>query len=59
MGVGEMDDSGRLKAYLSRVADMVDVVVHVATQLGAYGPAEDAHLIINHAVAALLRAKGE
>ena len=38
---------------------MVDVVVQVTTQLGDYGPAEDAHLIINHAVAGLLRAKGE
>jgi D-sedoheptulose 7-phosphate isomerase len=45
-------DGGKLK-------EMVDVVVHVTTQLGDYGPAEDAHLIINHAVSALLRAKGE
>jgi len=45
-------DGGKLK-------EMVDVVVHVTTQLGDYGPAEDAHLVINHAVAALLRAKGE
>jgi len=45
-------DGGKLKK-------MVDVVVHVTTRLGDYGPAEDAHLIINHAVAGLLRAKGE
>ena len=45
-------DGGKLK-------EMVDVVVHVTTQLGDYGPAEDAHLIINHAVAGLLRTKGE
>jgi len=45
-------DGGKLK-------EMVDVVVHVKTLPGDYGPAEDAHLVINHAVAALLRAKGE
>ena len=45
-------DGGKLK-------EMVDVVVQVTTELGDYGPAEDAHLVINHAVAALLRAKGE
>ena len=45
-------DGGKLK-------EMVDVVVQVTTQLGDYGPSEDAHLIINHAVSALLRAKGE
>ena len=38
---------------------LAQVVVHVATELGDYGPAEDAHLIINHAVAALIGSTGE
>lgn len=45
-------DGGKLK-------EMVDVVVQVTTELGDYGPAEDAHLVINHAIAAFLRAKGD
>lgn len=45
-------DGGKLKA-------LAQVVVHVATELGDYGPAEDAHLIINHAVAALIGSTGE
>lgn len=31
--------------------EMCDVVVHVATEAGDYGPVEDAHLIINHVLA--------
>lgn len=34
----------------------VDVPVHIPTGIGDYGPAEDAHLIINHAVASVLHA---
>ncbi len=45
-------DGGRLKS-------MANFVVHVTTNVGDYGPAEDAHLIINHAVAALIRSQGE
>ena len=45
-------DGGALK-------DIAEIVVHVSTQLGDYGPAEDVHLVIIHAVAALLRANGE
>lgn len=37
---------------------LADVVVHGPTDLGDYGPAEDIHLIINHAVAGLLRDRG-
>ena len=29
--------------------------VHVPTELGEYGPAEDAHLIINHLVMSYLK----
>lgn len=45
-------DGGKLK-------DMADVVVHAPTEMGDYGPAEDVHLMINHAVAGLIRARGE
>jgi len=45
-------DGGKLK-------DCAEFVVHVTTQLDDYGPAEDAHLVVNHAIASLLRAKGE
>ena len=45
-------DGGKLKG-------IADVVVHVHTELGDYGPAEDAHLVINHAVAGAIRARGE
>ena len=45
-------DGGKLK-------EKSEIVVHVPTEIGDYGPAEDAHLVINHAIAALLRAKGE
>ena len=37
-------DGGRLRA-------LSDVVVHVPTVKGEYGPVEDAHLIINHVLA--------
>jgi len=44
-------DGGKLKA-------LAQVVVHVATDLGDYGPSEDAHLVVNHAIAALIRSTG-
>jgi len=31
-----------------RLATMVDLLVHVPTRNGAYGPVEDAHLMVNH-----------
>jgi len=37
-------DGGKLK-------EMADAVVHVPAERGEYGPAEDAHLIINHILA--------
>jgi D-sedoheptulose 7-phosphate isomerase len=40
-------DGGKLK-------EMADEVVHVPTEKGEYGPAEDGHLIINHLVGAYL-----
>ena len=42
-------DGGKLKG-------IVDVAVHIPTKLGDYGPAEDAHLVVNHAIAGAIRA---
>lgn len=38
-----------------RLRDIADVSVHVETENGDYGPAEDAHLVVNHMVTELLR----
>lgn len=45
-------DGGRLK-------ELADLTVYAPTDLGDYGPAEDVHLLINHAVAGLIKARGE
>ena len=34
-----------------KLREICDVVVHVKTEAGEYGPVEDAHLIINHVLA--------
>jgi len=38
-----------------RLKDIADVSVHVETDNGDYGPAEDSHLVVNHMVTELLR----
>ncbi|MDO8732891.1 MAG: SIS domain-containing protein [Actinomycetota bacterium] len=38
-----------------QVREMSDLSIHVQTAKGDYGPAEDAHMMINHMVAQLLR----
>lgn len=38
-----------------QVREMSDLSIHVTTEKGDYGPAEDAHMMINHIVAQLLR----
>ncbi len=38
-----------------RLREISDVSVHVETETGDYGPAEDAHLVVNHMVTELLR----
>ena len=38
-----------------RLKDIADVSVHVETENGDYGPAEDAHLVLNHMVTELVR----
>ena len=40
-------DGGKLK-------EMADEVVHVPAEKGEYGPAEDAHLVINHLIGAYI-----
>ena len=38
-----------------RLADMVDFLVHVPTRVGAYGPVEDVHLMVNHMITEQLK----
>ena len=38
-----------------RLKELANVAVHVETEIGDYGPAEDAHLVVNHMVTELLR----
>ena len=38
-----------------RLANMVDVLVHVPTRIGAYGPVEDVHLMVNHMITEQLK----
>ena len=37
-----------------KMREMVDVSLHVPTEKGEYGPAEDAHMILNHLVSSYL-----
>ena len=38
-----------------RLANMVDFLVHVPTRVGAYGPVEDVHLMVNHMITEQLK----
>ncbi len=38
-----------------RMREVADVSVHIATDLGEYGPAEDAHLVMGHLIACYIR----
>ena len=40
-----------------KVSKTAKLVIHAKTNQGDYGPAEDVHLVINHAVASLIREK--
>lgn len=46
------DNGGRVIAFTAfdggKLGELADVRVHVPTERGEYGPAEDVHLIINH-----------
>ena len=37
------------------LASMVNLLIHVPTKKGSYGPVEDVHLIINHIIASYLK----
>jgi D-sedoheptulose 7-phosphate isomerase len=39
-----------------KLVDVADISIHVNTAMGDYGPAEDAHLAVNHMVTEQLRA---
>jgi D-sedoheptulose 7-phosphate isomerase len=45
-------DGGKLKG-------MCDLLVHIETPQGEYGPVEDIHMILNHLVASYLQHKGD
>jgi len=38
-----------------KLATLVDLLVHVPTRVGAYGPVEDAHLAVNHMITEQLK----
>ena len=38
-----------------RLAALVDLLVHVPTRMGAYGPVEDVHLVVNHMITEQLK----
>ena len=38
-----------------KLATLVDLLVHVPTRTGAYGPVEDAHLAVNHMITEQLK----
>lgn len=42
-----------------KLRDLCDIVVHVPSQAGEYGPVEDAHLVVNHVLAHWFQAKLE
>lgn len=49
------EQGGRVTGFLGfsggKLKDISDVVVHVKSEAGEYGPVEDAHLILNHILA--------
>jgi len=38
-----------------RLSPLVDLLVHVPTRIGAYGPVEDVHLMVNHMITEQLK----
>lgn len=38
-----------------RLANLADLLVHVPTRIGAYGPVEDVHLVVNHMITEQLK----
>ena len=49
------ENGGKIIGFLGftggKLIDFCDVKIHVASELGEYGPVEDAHLIMNHILA--------
>lgn len=45
-------DGGRLK-------DIADIVLHVRTQKGEYGPVEDLHMVVDHVIYSWFRCKAQ
>ena len=49
-----MADGKKLSIFSNhkqRLKELSDVVVHVRSEAGEYGPVEDAHLVLNHILA--------
>ena len=42
-----------------RLKDLVDISLHIPTEMGAYGIAEDTHMIVGHMITELLKSEGE
>ena len=42
-----------------RLKDLVDISLHIPTEMGAYGIAEDTHMIVGHMITELLKSKVE
>jgi D-sedoheptulose 7-phosphate isomerase len=49
------EQGGRVISFVGftggRLKDISDLVVHVKSEAGEYGPVEDAHLVLNHILA--------
>ena len=49
------ENGGKIIGFLGftggKLIDFCDVIIHVESELGEYGPVEDAHLIMNHILA--------
>lgn len=42
-----------------QLKDLVDISLHIPTEMGAYGIAEDSHMIVGHIITELLKSKSE
>lgn len=42
-----------------QLKDLVDISLHIPTEMGAYGIAEDTHMIVGHMITELLKSEGE
>jgi D-sedoheptulose 7-phosphate isomerase len=55
------ENGGKIIGFLGftggKLIDLCDVIIHVESELGEYGPVEDAHLIMNHILAHWFQSK--